>query len=232
VIRELGEATTGDVDYAFTDGRIAGGFEVEDHAAKIGALRRLTPRDTVTAHYGVRFFRFASAGSSLFQTSHAATVGWNRTVTQRAAIALSGGSRVTNGVPAPELSAGARYRLADGELSVDYVRAQTTVLGLAGVAATQSLAAAARWRPTRSTQAIVVPGYYRTTIGGREANVYRTTLSFLRSLSPNVTLDVTVDGTLQFDNLYLPVAQRIPRHDVIVRLMTGPATALGSIHAR
>jgi hypothetical protein len=232
VSREISERTTGSVAYTFTDGRVAGGFRTEEHAARIGTAHRLNARDTITADYGVRLFQFASPASSMFQTSHAVTLGWNRTVTQRAAVSLSGGPRVTNGSAAPEVSFGARYRLADGEVSFDAARAQTTVLGLAGVAAISSVAGSLHWRLTPSTFATVTPGFYYTTLADRRATVYRTTIAFVRAISPNLALDVTVDGNVQIDNLYLPVAQRIPRHDVIVRLMTGPARTLGSIHAR
>jgi hypothetical protein len=232
VSRDLSERTNGSVGYTFTDGRIAGGIRTEEHAAKIGTLQRLNQRDTVTADYGVRLFRFASGDSSMFQTSHAITLGWNRTVTQRAAVSLSGGPRVTNGSPAPEVSFGARYRLADGEVSFDAARAQTTVLGLAGVAAISSVAGSLRWRLTPSMYAAVTPGFYYTTLADRRAAVYRTTIAVLREISSNLAIDVTFDGNVQMDNLYFPVAQRISRHQVIVRLMTGPAKTLGSIHAR
>ena len=233
MVRQLTEVTRGTIDYRFTNERISGGFDVEVHEARIGGDHRLTSRDIVTAEYGLRVFRFTSATAPTSETSHTLTVGLNRAITERATVSMSGGPRVTNGSPAPELSAALRYRLADGDLSIAYTRTETTMIGFAGIAATQSIAGTTRWLLNRFTQVTIAPAFYRSALGGRRADVYRTTVDVVRVVSSNLSIAATLDGNLQLDNLYLALAHtRIPRHNVMIRLTAGPAKLIGLIHAR
>jgi hypothetical protein len=218
--RQLNKATAAAIDYRFASYRIAGGFETRTHDAAIGADRHVSSRDTVSLDYRLREFDFGTSSA----TSHALGFGWTRAITRRTSVSVDAGPRLTNGSPAPDLSASLRYQLTPGDLAVAYARTQTTVIGLAGVADTQSLTVTSAWSPRPSLQVRVSPAFYRSTQAALRANVYHVGVGIARPLADGLSLDVAFDADLQDGSLYTPLAKaRIPRRDVVIRLVAAPA---------
>src|SRR5205807_1784253 len=100
-------------------------------------------------------------GSAVCTTSQAVTMAWDREVTRQTSVALRGGPRLTDGQVAPEFAASVSRRLKSAALSLAYARTVTTLIGVVGTAATQSLSADATFRPQRSIEVRVSPGVFQ-----------------------------------------------------------------------
>jgi hypothetical protein len=229
ITRQLDMVTSGTIDYRFTQDHIAGGFQMRSHAARLGADRHPSLRDTVSVNYRFQEFSFetfstTSDALSSRTTSHALGMGWARAISRRASFAIDGGARVTNGSPASDVSASVRYQLKSSDWSLVYARTQTTVIGLAAIADTQSLAATAAWHARPSLQMRVAPAVYRSAQSARRADVYQLAFDVERQIVNGLSLDVAVNAYLQRGNLYVAFPdERIPRQTVTIKLVAAPA---------
>jgi hypothetical protein len=231
--RQIDPLTGATVEYSLTDGRLAGSFRTQTHAVRIGAERRVSPRDTVSVDYALHQFLFTiDRGSQSTPTSHTLGMGLSHSITPRASIAVAGGPRFTNGSPAAELSASLRYQFQPADLSLVYARTETAVTGLQGVVRVQSLTAAAACN-LRLVQVRIAPAVFRTIEAGHSADVYRLGLGVTRSITKNLALDVAFDGNVQYGNLYADAAlplDTISRHQVLVRLTAAPGNPLNAVN--
>jgi hypothetical protein len=178
-------------------------------------------RDTVSVDYRLHQFFFETSSA----TSHAIGLGWTRAITRRASLSFNGGPRVTNGSPAPDLSASVRYQFKPGDLSLAYAWTQTTVIGLAGTADTQSVTVIGAWSARPSLQMRVSPAFFQSSHAGLQASVYQLAAGVARPIANGLSFDVAFNASLQQGSLEAALANdRIPRHSVMIRLVTAPAT--------
>ena len=216
--------TGGTIEYALTDGSLAGS-RTQAHGVRIGAKRKVSPRDTVSLDYAFDQFLFATGGGPRSTpTSQTLGVGVSHSITDRASIALAGGPRITSGSPAADLSATLRYQAQPADLSLGYARTQTAVIGLSGVVSVQSVTASASCN-LGLVQIRVAPAVFRSLEAGHQAEVYRLGFGVTRSITRNLALDVAVDDNLQYGNLYVDAALpqgTISRHQVLVRFTAAP----------
>lgn len=220
ITRHIDPATTATFDYQFTQYRVEGGGAILTHVATIGGARKVSARDTVSVDY--RLHQYAVGASS--PTSHELRVGWTRAITERSTVSIDGGPRVTNGRPAAELSASVGYRLQPGDLSVAYVRTQTTAIGLTGVADLQKISATAAWSPRRTLRMQVSPIVFRTTQSESHASVYRLSVDVARQMTHVLSINAVVNADLQHGTLSPALANgTIPHQDVMIRLVVEPA---------
>ncbi len=220
--RQLDPSSAGTVDYLVTEDRIEGGIAILTHAMTIGGNRRLSARDTVSADYQRHQYSFGTAAS----TSHGLRVGWTRGITGRSTFSIAGGPRVTDGSPAPELSASIRYQFVPGDLSLAYLRTQTTAIGLAGIAGIQKVSATATWRPRTSLRLHVAPAFFHSVLGGTQADVYQLSFDVARQIVPGLSVDTVITADVQHGNLSAALAnETIPHHNVMIRLVVEPARA-------
>ena len=227
VTRHLTPLSTGTIDYNVTQDHLAGGAGATTHDAAVEIQRRRSSRETVTLDYRFRDYVFVAAGHPSAAISHAVTVGWTRAITPSLRIALDGGPRVTNASAAAELFASVQYERAPGDVSLTYARTQATVIGLAGVADTQSLSATAARTLWSSVRMRVGPSMFRSALGGARADAYVFTVDFTRAITPRIAIDVALDGSLQRGSLYGRLANTtIARHGALIRLVAGPPTKL------
>jgi hypothetical protein len=179
----------------------------------------VSSRGTVSADY--RLHQYFLATSS--PTSHELRLGWTRGITERATIAIDGGPRVTDGLLAPELSASIRYQFSPGDLSLAYVRTQTTAIGLVGIADTQRVSAAATWRPRRSLRMQIAPALFHSTHGGLQADVYHLSVEVARQMTHGLSLEAVMNTYVQHGRFSAELAsQTIPHQDVMIRLVVEP----------
>lgn len=227
VSRQLTPLTSGTIDYAFSQDHLAGQFEGHTQSATAGASHRRSPREKVSLDYRFHQFVFGRPGaaSTSAAISHAVVVGWSRAITRRLNITIDGGPRVTNSVPAAELSASIQYQRTPGDLSLVYSRTQATVIGIAGTADVQSLTAHAGWTVGRSLQMRVSPGVFHSALGGLRADVYVLSADVARPIAPGLSIGVAVDGALQHGSLLPNLAlQTIARRAVLIRLVASPVS--------
>ena len=221
IVRQVDPITEATLDYTWTDERLVGGISTRAHRPAIRIDRHVSRRDVVDMNYGVRVFLFETDERL---TSHAVSIGWTRQITRRASVELRGGPVVTDGAPAPEVLASMRYRPGPSEVSISYARAQTTLVGFAGIVDTQSVTASAAYSPRPRLQVRIVPGLFRTESDGRRADAGRLAFEAERTMTERLSLRATYEATVQRGNLTLaPSADSISRHVVQLSVVAGPA---------
>ena len=232
VTRQFRRITTGTVDYSFTDDRLAG-LEIRAHTARIGTEHHVSSRNTVTLDYRLQQFVFDDTAATLSTTAHSLNVGWARAITRRASFSLAAGPRVTNGAPAPEASASIAYQLRSADLSLAYARTNTTIIGLAGTAAIESVTADATWSAGRSLHGRVSPGYFQSTHAQLRARVYRMTAEIDRRIAKDLSLGVALEDSIQRGSLYPALAgDTIPRRAVVIKLVAAAPPRSRETHER
>lgn len=229
VSRHLTPLTSGKIDYSVTQDRLAGRAAASTHDAAAGVERHRSLRETVSLDYHFREYAFVPGGAAPASRaiSHAVTLGWTRAVTSRMRVSLAAGPRVTNTSAAPELSASIQYQHAVRDLSLTYARTQVTVIGLAGVADTESLSARAAWGMWSSMRMRLTPTVFRSVLEGSRADAYVVTADLTRPIARGLALDVAVDAGVQRGSLYGRLANTtIARRGVLIRLVAGSSSLL------
>jgi len=220
ITRHFDPATAGTIDYLLTQDRIEGGMAILTHTATIGVNRRVSSRGAVNADYELRQYYLGTSSP----TSHGLRLGWTREITERSTVSIDGGPRLTDGSLAPELSASIRYRFRPGDLSLAYARTETTAIGLAGIADTQSVSATATWSPQRSLRMQISPAFFRSEQSGLQADVYRLSVDVAREIAPGLSLAAVVNTYVQHGTFTAQLAnQTIPHQDMMIKLVVEPA---------
>lgn len=222
VTRHLDPVTSGTIGYTLTQDRLAGDAGATTHDAAVGVERRRSSRERVTVGYRFREFVFVPVAAAASRaTSHGITIGWTRAMTPRVRLSVDGGPRVTHGSAAAELSASVSYQRQPSDLSLTYARTQATVIGLAGVADTQSLGATAGWA-VRSSRIRLGPSVFRSALAGARADAYVLTVDLTRPIARALMVDVAFDASLQRGSLYARMANAtIARRGLLIRLVAG-----------
>jgi hypothetical protein len=219
VTHRMTARTTGSIGYSLAADSLEGGFASRTHGASFALDHRTSARGT--SHVAYRAQDFAFGDSSV--VSHTLAGGWNRSIGPHLSFSLSAGPRLTGRSFAPEASASLGYQDSARELSIAYTRSQTTIIGLPGVADTQSVTSSAAWIG-RSLQLRVAPAFYRSDLSGAGTNVYRVTAEATRRLGRRFSAGVVVDSTVQDGSLNARLLHEfIPRHVVLVKLASAPA---------
>jgi hypothetical protein len=193
IAHRLGPLTTSTIDYAVTEYRVVGALSILTHVASVGVNRRVSPRDTITADYQLTHYDFGAFSPS----SHALRIGWTRSVSESASIAIDGGPRVTSGAAAPDVSASVRQRFGSGDLSLAYARAQTTAIGLARTADTQRVTATGTWKPRPTLRAEISSAFFRSTEGTLRADVQRVSIDVARRMTRALSLQALASVYVQ-----------------------------------
>ena len=205
--------TEGTVKYAFVGDRLAGGAPLAAHTATMTGERHVSRRDAARVDYIFRAFDFGSEGST---RSHVVTVGWTRSLSRRASLTAGGGPRMGDGELTPELSASVSYRLEAADLSIEYARTETTLIGLPGAADTDSVSARAAFGRLDALRIRLVPGVMHTARAGLEARVYRLGIGVSLPIGRRLTLDAAYDATHQRGDVYTARADDVVTRHVIL----------------
>src|SRR5262249_45175921 len=156
--------TTATGGYSFTKTEQAGGTTNDAYVATLGLDRRITPWDTGSLGYIIRYFRSngtTSAAGGETTTSHAFTFGWTRPITPLTDVPLRAGPRFSEGSVNAEASASIRTRLKHGELWFTYSAAQGSVAGQAGAVNINSVSAGFRYQLLQFLQVGATPSFFR-----------------------------------------------------------------------
>jgi hypothetical protein len=222
IVRQFGRITAARMEYTFTGDHLADSAGIRGHIAALGTEHHLSSRDTVIAGYRVHQFLFGASGvGATSATSHALALGWRRAVTRQASLSIDAGPQVTNGTPAAEISASVRYRIRPVDLSLTYGRRQTTIIGLTGIARTQSLTASAGWNLLRQSLRVQVsPALHQSAHPLLRADVYRLGVEVDRRITDGLSVGVGLDMNVQRNHTIATFA----RHMAMIRLVATPLT--------
>jgi hypothetical protein len=217
---QLGPRTEATAEGETADDEVAGGISTRTYTAGVRLERELTPRDAGRVGYTFRRFVFDGAET---RTAQAALVGWRHVFTPRTSLLLDAGARLSDSSVSPEVSASLRHRLQRGELSLTYVRTETTAIGQVGTLTAESVTALAAWEARRSLRFRAAPGIFRTEQAGFEAMVYGLNLEASYQLTRGIALEATYGFTLQRGSTAAttPPDPEIARNIVVLRITFG-----------
>ena len=127
-------------------------------------------------------------------TSHVLRAGWSRPVTRLLDVELHAGPAITDGRAALDVAAAVRHGTRPRDLAISYSRTQTTIIGLSGVADTQSLTASGAVRPGPGLTFRASPGVSRIVHAGRPVVGWRFAFDAERQLRRTLLLRLSVRG--------------------------------------
>jgi hypothetical protein len=137
-------------------------------------------------------------------------------------VELQAGPVVTDGSAAPDLAASVRHSTRPADLGISYARTQTTIVGLSGVADTQSVTASGTVKPRQGLQLRVSPGVSRTLHGSGRTDAWRLAFEAERQLRGSVLLRVSYEANAQSGRLVTISGYAVSRHLVQVSLLAVP----------
>jgi hypothetical protein len=193
VVHRFSQTLSGDASYAYVQTEF-GAVTSTAHQATLGLSSQITRVDTGAAHYT---FRALDSGLAPTTMSHAVTVGWTRRFSPTTTGSIDAGPRLSDGTIEPEIHAALSHRFKIGRASLTYARTETTTLGQAGTAETNTLLAALSLTPARSLQLNVGAGVSDTTSNAGDTIVYRTNASATYRLTRWLSATLAYRFTLQ-----------------------------------
>lgn len=169
---------------------LADGTAMREDFATLGFERQLSPRDRFMLDYqqGQVVFDF---GQRTTTDTYLLRAGWSRDLDARTRLELRAGPRITDGSPAPELSASLTRQFQFSSMTLSFLQTQTTVVGQPGIVDTRNVQASFTYRPFRSLQAYAAPTVFRSTKQDLEAVVYRVGVGATYALTPLLGIDLS-----------------------------------------
>jgi hypothetical protein len=219
LVRQLDQVTSGTVEYGFTSDRFAGGADMHVHRTVAGLDRLVSRRDLLGIDYEMRQWLFQPGGRT---TSHVIRAGWSRPATRLLDVELQAGPSITDGRATLDMAATIRHRTRPRDLAISYARTQTTIVGLSGVADSQSLTASGAVRPRPGLAFRVSPGVSHTVHAGRPVVGWRFAFDAERQLRRTLVLRVSYEATAQQGRLATVPGDAMSRHLVQVSVVVVP----------
>jgi len=227
VLRHASPLTSQILDYTQTRDQLAGRTAATTHDAVARVEHHYSARDTVRVDYRFREFLFGPTGGEVVSTarSQVLLLGATYMMSPRTTLSLDGGPRLSDGSVRADVLASLNYRGASNTLSLAYTRTQTTVIGLAGVAETQSVTSTLSWPVWSSIRVRITPGVFQSVIGGSRVNAGMLSLALTRPVARDLAVDVDFDANAQRGALDFRPSTSIARHVVAIRLIAGSSTS-------
>jgi hypothetical protein len=209
--------------YTWTNEGIAGTPVENEHVARVGMTRQLSPRSAVNFGYLERHF----VDGADVRTSHAGLFGWTYAATPSARLTLQAGPRRSaRGGIAPEIVAAfARKGTHLVGFGLDYWRGESITLGVIGPVEVNSATAQVTWPVLRKIALGLYGGFFNTaSISQGKARVYHGEILAVRSpIGPFVaSLSYGVDFQRGDVRTSLLSDETVVRHVVRLRLTASP----------
>ena len=148
-------------EYAFSKDIFADEVEINSHIFNLGMERRVGTHDWIGPAYVGRHFTFGGnlespiagfiGGNPEDVTSHAFLLSWAHDFSADTRLDVRAGPRITNGDldDRPEAYIALRRRIQNGEVSLGYTSALTTIIGTVGATQTDSVGVRFVYEPVR-----------------------------------------------------------------------------------
>ncbi|MGE5624359.1 MAG: hypothetical protein ACM3ZT_02300 [Bacillota bacterium] len=186
------ELTTGNLGYTATRYELFGTPTTRVDTADVGLEQLLSRRDTLTMDYTRTQYDFG-LGDTV--DSEAIVGGWTHALSPDTSVILAVGPRDTEGSWSVDAHAGLRHTLETGNLSLDYVRSKSVVIGQAGTVDIKTATALLDFKFAADYELQLVPSYSSDKTGTSEADVTR----FDLNLSYKLARDTSAVGSYQFN---------------------------------
>jgi hypothetical protein len=217
--RHLDPLTSATIEYEFSADRLAGGSRMRLHRMTVGVDRDMSRRNLLGLDYEVRQWAFRPGGHP---TSHVFRAGWSRPITRSIDVQVQAGPVVTDGVTTPDVTSSLRYNTRPTELAIGYARTQTTIVGLAGVADTQSITASGSLTPRQGLHLRVSPGVSRTRHQIGRTDAWRVAFDAERHVGSGVLVRLSYEVNVQRGRLITIADPSVSRHVVQLSVLPGP----------
>ena len=217
---ELGPRTTVHGSYGWTSETVVASSELRAHAGSLWLDRSLTPRDTLRVSYDLTSFVFDRVRTTRTQSMR---VQWQRKFDTRTSLIVDIGPRVTDASPSTDVSASLTHVLGEGALSIDYLRAETTAIGLVGTLHTERLQGRLAYEPLRRLGIHAAPAVFRIRQDRHEARILRLTFGGAYILTSVLAIEFAYNLDIQHGGIDPSRSphDRISRHVVEFHLRTG-----------
>ena len=169
---------------------VVNSYGLRSQAESLGIDRHVTPRDTIGLGYEHAENVFSGVGSHRIR-SHAVLASWTHDLGSFDRLSLQVGPRLTEGSRSADFGASLSHRWHRTSLALILMRTQTTVIGYAGNAQTNSLQMAFTYTPMRNMTMYVSPAIFRTTHDRLQGSVYRLTAGTRYALTSFLDADVS-----------------------------------------
>ena len=175
---------------------VINGVGMRTQSETLGLGRRVTWRDLFSVDYQHSHLVFIGANAQT-TNSHSVLVGWTRDFGLHDRFIVQAGPRITNQSRSADLSASLTHTWKRTSIGLSLLRNQTTVVGYAGAADTESLQARFTVAPNRRLSAYTEPAIIRSTNHQLEATVYRVALGARCAITSLVNADVAYNRVIQ-----------------------------------
>jgi len=201
-VYQLDPNTDAKAGYTLTRDRLAGGVGLVSQSATSTLDHRLSDRNDVRLEHVYQHYMFDVLGVAATRTSQTLTVEWTHALDRATSLSLRAGPRATDGAASAEIAASVRRHVRAGDASLAYLHTQTTLIGLAGTAETDSVTAAFTSDPHRRLVVHAGPSVSYTRQADLASMVYRLSLSCARPIARNLSVEAAYDVNLQRGNVY------------------------------
>lgn len=214
--------------YGYSKDIFAGEVEINSHIFNLGLDRRVGAHDTLGPAYVGRHFTFGGnlnsgltgfiGGDPSNVTSHALQMAWAHEFSADTRLDVRAGPRFTNGSldSRPEAFVGLRRRIQNGELSLGYTSAITTIIGTVGATRTDSLMIMATYEPVKHLTFTVSPTASWIANSAFDSTVYTAYLEAAYQFNKYVTAKGSAYFSYQEGN-FLPTGGATVNDVVIAR---------------
>ncbi len=208
--------TLGTASYGFTRDKLDGRIGSDTHTLALDLGRRVSRRDTASIGYRFGQFRFETGG---IDTSHVLLAGGTRELTPQTAASVLVGPRYSEGSAYPEGSVSLRHKFAQGEAGIAYSRTETTVLGVAGTATTDTIGVTLAYSFGPSTEIRMAPSYLSSKHRNLQAEVFLMNLEMGYRLTRYLTLIGSYQFSSQRGGLTAPADGEINRNVALLGIV-------------
>jgi hypothetical protein len=221
---QVGARTHVGLDHTFTRDAVETLPDTDAYTASATLSRQFSPTDQGRLRYVARRFVFAG----LSTTSHVVTLGWTGDLRPLTHVELAAGPSRTADTITPEVSVRLRQQFRRGEMSLGYVRTQTTVVGRPGPVAAQGVSATFYRRLARAVEFAATPSLYRVDGTGSRTTVQQIGVEVRYRLGQRYSVALAHAYTVQRGALYVSDDPGLDTSDVVrnvlaLRIAAGPA---------
>jgi hypothetical protein len=213
----LGARTSATFDPSFTHDALQGGAATDEVVAGLRLERRLDGASSGRLGYRFRRFTFDQGAEG----AHVVTAGWTRRLGPGSQLELQAGPRLDSGGLGLEASLGWRRRLRDGELTLTYVRTQSTAVGQPGPLDVDGITAVVSRQVARPLRLGIGPSVYYTRGDGLDAVVYRVGLEVALTLTRRLTLLGSHQFSLQRGGPGALAGEEVVHNAVLISIASG-----------
>jgi hypothetical protein len=222
-VYQFNRLTTGSASYAFNRDEVVGGIGSETRVLALHVDRLINRRDTFRIGYHAEQFEFENGDSVDMQVL---LLGATRQFTPQTSLTLLAGPRLTEGEEEdevdPEIAASMLHEFSRGDFGLTYTRRQTTVIGLAGSAATQNLSAALVYPLGNSLGVRAETSFITSELGDLEADAVVTDVEVGYRLGDYLTMIGAYEFNSQRGSLDMSGFGDINRNVVWLGLVIAP----------